>query len=306
MVVVAVAGGSGNLGRTIVEVLKESQQHKVIVLARKAIDTTDPAAPLFVVNYDDVEGTSRILADNNVHTVISTIQVGDETSSAAQVNLVKASAISDPTRRFVANDWGPRHPERSDKYTLREAAFKELRNTSLEWTRFENGYFLDNYGAPYLKSYVRPFALMIDMKNKAAAIPGTGDEPLALTYTFDLARFVAASLDLPEWDETTYCYGDKITLNEVVKLAEEATGSKFIVTYDPIEKLLKGEVTELPSHPYVYKFFPKPKLQGMAALLGSYVAEGRVDVPTDKSLNARFPEIETMKVKDAMELWRGK
>lgn len=35
MVTVAVAGGSGNVGLTIVDALKESPKHKVIVLVRK-------------------------------------------------------------------------------------------------------------------------------------------------------------------------------------------------------------------------------------------------------------------------------
>jgi nucleoside-diphosphate-sugar epimerase len=35
MVTVAVAGGTGDLGRTIVDALKESPNHKVIVLARQ-------------------------------------------------------------------------------------------------------------------------------------------------------------------------------------------------------------------------------------------------------------------------------
>ena len=35
MVTVAVAGGTGNVGRTFVDVLKENPKHNVIVLSRK-------------------------------------------------------------------------------------------------------------------------------------------------------------------------------------------------------------------------------------------------------------------------------
>lgn len=38
MVTVAVAGGAGNLGRNIVDALKESPKHTVIVLVRKVSD----------------------------------------------------------------------------------------------------------------------------------------------------------------------------------------------------------------------------------------------------------------------------
>ena len=35
MVVIAIAGGTGNIGQTIAEVLKENPEHRVIVLSRK-------------------------------------------------------------------------------------------------------------------------------------------------------------------------------------------------------------------------------------------------------------------------------
>lgn len=37
MVNIAIAGGTGNMGGTIAEVLKENPKHKVIVLSRKVI-----------------------------------------------------------------------------------------------------------------------------------------------------------------------------------------------------------------------------------------------------------------------------
>ena len=65
----------------------------------------------------------------------------------------------------------------------------------------------------------------IDMANKAAAIPGTGNDLVSFTYSFDVARFVEAALDLPHWEQELFCYGDKRTLNEVVRIAEEETGT---------------------------------------------------------------------------------
>jgi hypothetical protein len=109
------------------------------------------------------------------------------------------------------------HPER-------HASIAELRKTGLEWTRFHNGYFLDYYGIPYIKTYLSSFSFAIDMTHKMAAIPGSGDDIISFTYTKDLAKFVLASLDLPKWEEATSCYGDQMTLHEFVKIAEEVTG----------------------------------------------------------------------------------
>lgn len=68
-------------------------------------------------------------------------------------------------------------------------------------------------------------SMHIDMANKTAVIPGTGNDVMSFTYSFDAARFVEAALDLPHWEEELFCYGDKRTLNEAVKMAEDARGT---------------------------------------------------------------------------------
>lgn len=88
---------------------------------------------------------------------------------------------------------------------------------------------MDYYGLPYLQSYMLPLTYAIDVANKAAAIPGTGNEPITFTYTFDVARFTVAALDLPEWDTELYCLGETTTLNEFLKLSEDVRG-KFMST----------------------------------------------------------------------------
>ncbi|KAJ4045867.1 hypothetical protein NW761_007883 [Fusarium oxysporum] len=305
MPTVAVAGGSGHVGRTIVEVLGASKEHEVLVLGRSVPENNKLGQAFVVVDYDDAEATAAVLKTRGVHTIISAIVIIDPSSSSSQVNLVRAAALSGTVRRFITSEWSVPHSEDSALYVFREAAVEALRETNLQWTRIVNGYFLDYYGLPYLKSYLPPFTFAVDIANKAAAIPGTGNDIVYFTYTFDVAKFVVALLGLSDWDETTYCYGDKATWNEILQLAEESRGSKFTVSYDALEKLQKGEVTELPSHRESYGFFPKPALRGFLSLLGCYVVEGRFDIPADKALNAKFTEIQTLKVKEAIELWRG-
>ncbi len=106
MVVIAVAGGIGKFGRTIVEVLSESTKHEVIILARKRGEEETLAAPLYVVDYSDIQGLTGLLTRQNVHTVISTISVMNEAASASEINLIKAAAKSPMTKRFVATGWG--------------------------------------------------------------------------------------------------------------------------------------------------------------------------------------------------------
>lgn len=105
------------------------------------------------------------------------------------------------------------------------ATLEALKKTNLEWTQFQNGYFMDYYGMPHVESNIKPLTFILDVANKAASIPGTGDEVMTFTYTKDLAKFVVAALGLPEWVYPTVCYSEKTTWNKALKLAEECRGT---------------------------------------------------------------------------------
>lgn len=88
-----------------------------------------------------------------------------------------------------------------------------------------NGYFLDYFEAPRLTSYVNNIAFFMNMSNNFAAVPSSGDVPVVFTYTFDIGRFIAAAIGVPEWPQEAYIIGDELTFNELVKLAEEVKGN---------------------------------------------------------------------------------
>lgn len=100
-----------------------------------------------------------------------------------------------------------------------------LRTTSLEWTQFHNGLFLDYYGMPHIETHLNPLVVFIDIAHRMAALPGgAGGEKINFTYTKDLAKFVVAALGLEKWDEVLHCYSDQASLEEIIHYAEEATG----------------------------------------------------------------------------------
>jgi hypothetical protein len=75
-----------------------------------------------------------------------------------------------------------------------------------------------------------------------------------------------------------------------------------------VEKLQKGEVTELPGHrqDYAVSNFPKSFQRGLYALLGSFVVNGMFDIPIEKALNNKFPELQPMEVKKVLSLWKDR
>ncbi|KAJ4341946.1 hypothetical protein N0V95_007071 [Ascochyta clinopodiicola] len=309
MVVVAVVGGTGNVGRTIVDAFKENGEHEVIVLARK-VPEGDHAVPVFAVEYSNIEQLAQILEENKVHTVISTIVMYDPVAAQSERNLIAAAAKSASTKRFVQSNWGDKTPEdetlRIAPNIFREQSLEDLRKTDLEWTQIHNGHFLDYYGMPHVETYLTPLVIFVDIGHRTAAIPGSsGNEKISFSYTKDVGKFVVAALGLPKWDEALHCYSDQATVSEIVKLAEEATGEKFQVTYDPVEKLRRGEITELPSHPHLYNYFPKPILVELLSKFGLWAVAGIMFQPREGSLNEKFPDIKTTSVKEIIGAWKG-
>lgn len=205
------------------------------------------------------------------------------------------------------------------------ATLKVVEGTSLEWTEVINGFFIDYLVAPKVPSYQPPMAVIVDIPNNVAAIPGSGDVPVAFTHTWDIAKFVAALVDSPkkckylsQWpffkhpltlsftgERESYVIGSRVTLKELVQLAEEAKGVKFTVTHDDLDTLRDGRITELPGHVAFYPFMPKPVLQRFFASFGILMDKGVFDLRPERTLNDEFPDIKARGVKELfLEAWK--
>ncbi|KAH7123445.1 hypothetical protein B0J13DRAFT_455912 [Dactylonectria estremocensis] len=307
MVNVAVLGGTGHFGKTIVEVLNEDPNHSVIILSRKQAATSDTGVPVVAVDYADVATLEKVFEQHKIHTVISCIGTNDQALADAQNTAIRAAESSSTTRRFISSNWATPFDPESVAASVRNQGPELLRQTSLEWTEIFNGYFLDYWGMPYIKTHMTPTTAAIDMVNKVAAIPGTGNELLSFSYTFDVAKVIARMLELSTWEEETYIISENLSWNELLHLAEKARGSKFEVHYDSEEKLRSGQITELPTHKNEYQYFPKEELITLYASLGRLMAMGKFELPIEKALNRRFPDIKMLTVAEMLDnTWKGK
>jgi hypothetical protein len=189
-------------------------------------------------------------------------------------------------------------PMAAGRITLIDAA----EATSLEWSAIFPGVFLDFY-ALSVPSHVPKTAMAVDIVANAAAIPGSGDYPMYFTHSNDIARYTVALLGLEKWETKYFVVGDTKTWNEFIAIAEAAKGVKFDVTYDSIEKLQKGECTELPGHKAIYELFggeaAKPMFQKLISQLAVWMAEGKLRMERPL-LNEMFPEIEPLTVEKAL------
>ncbi|KAF5698321.1 cupin conserved barrel [Fusarium globosum] len=182
--VVAVAGGQGDVGKTIVEVLSQNQRNRVLVLSRKLVHNGSVSKscanlvkklddePTIYVDYTDVSHIRDALEKHNVEVVISCLNVTSPEASQAE----------------LAN--GPfQHPK-------------------------------------------------VDMANKAAAVPGSGEGKVVSTYSFDVTRFVDSLLNADEeWPKQSVIIGEKITTNEINAISKDRyVGERFSVVHDDVYK----------------------------------------------------------------------
>lgn len=107
-------------------------------------------------------------------------------------------------------------------------AIEELKKyPQLKWTIIQNGFFMDYLGLPFDETTnLHPLYCVLDLETAQAVIPGNGRQYVAYTHTRDVARFVALLLNAPgqDWPEVSVIVGDKIRLDDLVRLAEEVTG----------------------------------------------------------------------------------
>ncbi|KAM0304746.1 hypothetical protein ACHAPM_002858 [Fusarium culmorum] len=231
MKVIAVAGGTGSVGSSIVDGLVEYGKHKVFALSRSERPTKG-AVNYLKVDYSDVDATTKALEEANVNIVICAIAVISPESNQAQKNLIQAAAQSRPTERFVISSFDALHMKEDVEiapwwgYTFE--AIGMLEKTSLVYTRIANGWFLDYYGMPHWKTNLEPWLNVLNMESKWAAIPGDGGVQASFVTSQDMSRFVARLMDADEWDQISAIRGVTLSLDELLQMAEKARGKLFI------------------------------------------------------------------------------
>ncbi|RGP67722.1 hypothetical protein FSPOR_5912 [Fusarium sporotrichioides] len=316
MKVIAVAGGTGSVGSTIVDGLVEYGKHQ----ERSSKD----AVNYLKVDYNDVDAISKALEEADVNILICAISVVSPEANQAQKNLIHAAERSSSTERFVISSFDVLHvKEYVDDYTnptstnlkhrdielspLSRYTFEAidvLEKTGLAYTRIANDWFLDYYGMPYWKSNLEPWINVLNMKSKWAAIPGDGSVQASFITSQDMSRFVARLMDIEEWDKISAIRGVTHSFDELVQIAEKARGAKFEVAIDSLEKLKSGKIS------FFLDFPPIGHGDGdeaFFAMIHYQAGIGRYMVPRDLSfLDDKFPDLNITGASEVMESsWKG-
>jgi NmrA-like family len=143
-------------------------------------------------------------------------------------------------RRFAPSEFGIgiQGTPRIDMLAGNMAVWEACEKSGLEWTRFENGLFMNylGFGAPAER---REEALggreahgegewMFFVTERRAELPVKEDGTflrISITAMEDIGAFVARSLELEKWEDTMMCcVGETLRVDEVVRICEKYTG----------------------------------------------------------------------------------
>lgn len=154
---------------------------------------------------------------------------------------------------------------------------------------------MDYWFSPHIASaFEFNMANWVDLDNFFAAIPGDGHTSLVLTHSRDIARFIVAVLGIPRWEKRHHLVGDRLTLNDFVRIAEEKIGHTFEKHSDSLDEPLMGKCTLVPvARKAVEQVRDPTAFVSMIAGMG---------LQNEANLNVLFPDLKTLTVQEAVQI----
>ncbi|UPK98960.1 hypothetical protein LCI18_009895 [Fusarium solani-melongenae] len=312
---IALAGGTSSIGRSIVDGLLEQGRNDFIIFSR----ATHPTLQTHIVDYKDVDKLVHELEQLRIEVVISALSIDNESSGRAQLNLIEAARRSRCVSRFIPSEYGgidyapdpeyfPMRIRHIPPYLYKVEAAKALEASGLEYARISNGLLLDYWSAPRLPTYLRELYVMwVDFANNFAALPGDGSATIVVTHSRDIGRAVARLLTLDRWEPKYSVIGNRLTMNQIVQMAEDIKGEKFQVQYDTANRLREGHITLTPRlRAYVDRQDERTRelLIKIWATTSLRLVEGHLDYEFEHSLNKIFPDMVFITISDAIKAWK--
>ncbi|KAG0035408.1 hypothetical protein BGZ82_005276 [Podila clonocystis] len=223
---IAIAGATGTLGAPITNALLDFG-YKVKILTRSR--TTDDKLAAYehrgaTVVYDAFAASNLGAALKGVDIVLSAVGTEFYNSQVQLIDAAKAAGV----KRVVPSEFGidnikytklnDVHPSLQEKGKVRDY----LAQSGLEYTYIFNGLF-----AEFLP------AIGFNAKNKTATLHAAPNTRLSVTLLADVGRFTAHALASPlSCNAALHVASHTATLQEYVRLFEQATGSKWQIVHD--------------------------------------------------------------------------
>jgi nucleoside-diphosphate-sugar epimerase len=296
--IIAVAGGTGNLGQKIVKALLDKGA-EVRAIVRHSSDAEkinvleNLGAKIFRVNMSNVEEISNVCAGTSC--VVSALSGLREVIVDAQKILLDA-AIAAGLPRFIPSDFSldftnlPAGQNRNLDFRREFHAY--LDKTSIAATTIFNGPFAD---------LLRGEMPMILFKQKRILYWGKADRRMDFTTINDTAVFTAhAALDIAT-PRFLRIAGDQLSPKEIAAVVSEVTGNKFRLLRAGGTGLL-GVLTRIAHTVAPGKKELYPAWQGMQYMRDMLDDRGKID----RYDNNRYPGMHWTTVREMLTAHQNK
>jgi len=230
---VAIFGATGTLGYPITNMFLEDKSYSLTAVRRKDASKNEKANTL------EKKGVKVVSVDyknaTDVESILKGIDVVVDALSAncfdEQYMVLEASKKAG-VKRFITSDYGIDSELYHEHMIIGEKKkfAEKVKESGMEYTQFAVGLFTDLLGI-----------FGINIKERKASIYGDGTLLVHMTALEDVGRYTVESLRTP-YAKNRYVKvaGDKMTINEIIKVVEKHTGSKFEISHLDIEQEIKS------------------------------------------------------------------
>ncbi|KAL7907436.1 hypothetical protein GGI35DRAFT_487146 [Trichoderma velutinum] len=252
---VAVLGGSGNLGPHVINGLLDAGFEVTVITRLESQATFTNRVRVSRIDITSKEAVESVLQGHDA--LVSTISP----AAAGDQRTIIDAAVAAKVRRFLPSEFGVdlrRTEERSLGWILANKVnvtdyLSEVvqKNPWFTWTGLAVGIFFD-WG---IKTR---FLLGINAKDKTGTIVDSGNKPYAATHVSFIGEAVAAILKKPEETANKYLtvFSFATTQNEVLKIFEEESGSKFQIAHVKGSDLIKAATDSVAKGDYANSVIP--------------------------------------------------
>ncbi|OAX81234.1 hypothetical protein ACJ72_04425 [Emergomyces africanus] len=316
MVIVAVAGGSGQVAREVIDALAAPKIHDITILSRREAPTTDiaPGITWKVVDYDDTN--DLMVALQGVHTLLSFVQILSDTDQKSQKNLIDA-AIGAGVKRFAPSEYGSKETVDMAWWAGKEIIREYLKEVNqvenkLEYTLFQPGLFLDYLAFPYKTArYLDPLQSVFDFENRRAiVVDGHEDAIMTLTTVADFAAVVARAVDYEgKWPIVGGIRGNRVPVSQLLEIGRRVRGRPFTVDKVKIDDLNAGCLNTTWNLETVHQAVSKDVALALlkAVSIGILLSSSKGAWDSSDELNQLFLEYEFTSVEHFLQMcWKDK
>ncbi|KAI3342334.1 hypothetical protein F4824DRAFT_512072 [Ustulina deusta] len=316
MVKVAVAGGSGQVAREVVDALVASRKHDITILSRGPAPgaVLAPGVKWQAVDYNDQGALLEAL--RGIHTVLSFVQLLSDPEQKAQKNLIDA-AIGAGVKRFAPSEYGSRGIDNmawwKGKQKVRDY-LKEVNQgqAAIEYTLFQPGLFLDYLAFPHKTSkHVDPLQTVFDFENRRAlVVDGHEDAIMTLTTVADAAAVIARAVSYDgKWPTTGGIRGNRVSISQILEIGSRVRGRPFAIEKVKAEDLEAGELKTSWSLEAVHQAVPDGQAQALlkAVCIGTLLSSSKGAWDTSDEMNQLSPDYEFTLIEDFLsKVWGEK